>query len=174
MAAPKGNEFWKKRSSHGRKRIFATPEIMREAIDEYFEYQSTQAWNRVDYKGKEVEKVLIPTASPFTLTGLCLFLGVNTKYFAQFESELDLETEEGKDFSNVITYAREVIYTQKFEGAATGAYNANIIARDLGLADKTKSEHTGEVKVSNKYEKASEEDLEKALIQIEKLKGDIK
>lgn len=28
------------------------------------------------------------------------------------------------------------IYTQKFEGAAVGAFNSNIIARDLGLADK--------------------------------------
>lgn len=36
----------------------------------------------------------------------------------------------------VTTRIDEIIYKQKFEGAAVGAFNANIIARDLGLADK--------------------------------------
>lgn len=36
----------------------------------------------------------------------------------------------------VTTYVEEIIRTQKFEGAAVGAFNANIIARDLGLSDK--------------------------------------
>ena len=34
-----------------------------------------------------------------------------------------------------------VIRTQKFEGASAGLLNANIIARDLGLSDKTELEH---------------------------------
>lgn len=130
MAAPKNNEFWKLRSKHGRDKIFATPEIMKEAADEYFEHQSKQQWVKTDFRGKESQMVQIPTSSPFTLTGLCLFLGVNTKYFTEFEKDCT------KDFSEVIMYIREVIYTQKFEGAAVGAYNANIISRDLGLVDK--------------------------------------
>lgn len=130
MAAPKNNQFWKLRSRHGRKKIFETPEAMKEAADEYFEYQSKQSWIRTDYRGKFSEKVEIPTAAPFTLTGLCLFLGVNTAYFREFQKNCS------KDFSTVITYIKEVIYTQKFEGAAVGAYNSNIIARDLGLTDK--------------------------------------
>jgi hypothetical protein len=36
------------------------------------------------------------------------------------------------------------MYAQKFEGAASGAFNANIIARDLGLADKTEMKVTEE------------------------------
>ena len=31
-----------------------------------------------------------------------------------------------------------MFYQQKFEGATTGKFNANIIARDLGLVDKQK------------------------------------
>jgi len=130
MSAPKGNEFWKLRSKHGRDKIFETPEIMLEACYEYFDYQSKQTWNKIDYRGKDVTEVQIPTSLPFTLTGLCIFLGVNTQYFNDFEKTCS------KDFSLVITHVREVIYNQKFEGAAVGAYNANIIARDLGLIDK--------------------------------------
>ncbi len=36
----------------------------------------------------------------------------------------------------VITRIKETIFTQKFEGASADLLNANIIARDLGLADK--------------------------------------
>lgn len=153
MAAPKNNQFWKLRSKHGRDKIFATPELMLEAANEYFEHQSQQSWEKTDFKGKENEMVKIPTSSPFTLTGLCIFLGVNTKYFTEFEENCT------KDFSEVITHIREVIYTQKFEGAAVGAYNSNIIARDLGLSDKR--ELNGDMKVSQvDYTKLSKETLE--------------
>ena len=150
MAAPTGNQFWKLRSKHGRDKIFKTPNILLDACYEYFEHQSNQKWEKTDFKGKDVEMVKIPTASPFTLTGLCIFLGVNTKYFAQFESDLDLENKIDKDFSNVITHVREIIYSQKFEGAAVGAYNANIIARDLGLADK--KEHSGKINLPTGFD----------------------
>jgi len=44
--------------------------------------------------------------------------------------------ENKEDFLTVITRIEEIIYEQKFTGSASGFFNANIIARDLGLADK--------------------------------------
>lgn len=41
-----------------------------------------------------------------------------------------------KDFSGITTQVEEIVRTQKFEGASADLLNANIIARDLGLADK--------------------------------------
>ncbi|WP_290688531.1 terminase small subunit [Haematobacter sp. UBA3484] len=41
------------------------------------------------------------------------------------------------DLSEVITRVEQIIRTQKFEGAAADLLNPNIIARELGLADKT-------------------------------------
>jgi len=146
MGAPKGNKFWELRSKHGRDKIFATPQIMKDACYEYFEYQSTQSWDRIDFKGKDVEEVRIPTASPFTLTGLCIFLDVNTKYFTEFEATIKGKTDDlSKDFSEVIRNVRDIIYNQKFEGASVGAYNANIIARDLGIVDKSELEIKGDL-----------------------------
>src|SRR5690606_4225743 len=83
--------------------------------------------------------VSIPTSRPYTLTALCLYLGINTAYFRQFKDNLK-DTDE--DFSTVITRIEETIYSQKFEGASVGAFNANIIARDLGLSDKKELDHT--------------------------------
>ena len=48
---------------------------------------------------------------------------------------LDLKKKQGKDFSKVIRDIKDIIEVQKFEGASAGLLNANIIARDLGLAD---------------------------------------
>jgi len=44
-------------------------------------------------------------------------------------------------FSTVIADIEAVIKSQKFQGAAAGLLNANIIARDLGLADKSDFDH---------------------------------
>ena len=138
MPAPKGNQFWKARAKHGRDKIFKTPQQLWEAACEYFEWVEENPL----YEGKPfafqgdswVE--MVPKMRAMTLEGLCLFLHVNAQYFTDFENALDLETEEGKDFSLVIKDIRAVIRDQKFAGASAGLLNANIIARDLGLADK--------------------------------------
>ena len=44
MAVPKGNQFWKIRSKHGRDKLFATPELMLEAAMEYFEWCDANPW----------------------------------------------------------------------------------------------------------------------------------
>lgn len=158
--APKGNEFWKLRSKHGRDKIFATPEIMWDAACEYFAYitdNPLQEEQIVKYKDYH-EVATLNKMRPFTLTGLCLYLDVNSVYFTQFEDEIKGKTDElSKDFSKVITRIRETIYSQKFEGAAAGFLNPNIIARDLGLTDK--SESNVKVKV-NEYAEMTDEQID--------------
>lgn len=135
MAAPKGNQFWKNRSSHGRKKLFETPGLMWEAACEYFEWCDKNPWVKTERVQSEKPSIkTIPTQRPYTLNALCLYLNANTHYFNDFKARL---TENDNDFSEVIRKIEEVIYTQKFEGAAVGAFNANIIARDLGLKEKT-------------------------------------
>ena len=50
------------------------------------------------------------------------------------------------------------MYSQKFEGAASGIFNANIIARDLGLSDK-QDITTGGEKLSSKLNDLSFDEL---------------
>ncbi len=134
MAAPKGNKFWKLRSKHGRDKLFKSPAMLMNAAIEYFQWCDENPWVREETTTKPngVEHKRIPTARPYTLSGLCIYLGVNTGYFKDFKNTKEFEE---KGFSTVYTRIEEIIYTQKFEGAATGAFNANIIARDLGLKD---------------------------------------
>lgn len=129
MAAPKGNQFWKLRSKHGRDKLFMTPELLWEAACEYFEWCESNPLIEVDFKGKDATHVELPKMRAFTIHGLCIYLDCNTKYFNDFKEA----NHEG--FSEVLTRIMEIIYNQKFTGAAAGFLNPNIIARDLGLRD---------------------------------------
>lgn len=137
MAAPKGNKFWQLRSKHGKDKLFASPELLWDAACEYFEWCRENPWvkNEAVKSGDLAGSIMkVPTERPFTLQGLCLYLGCDSSYFRRFKADIK---EKDKDYLTVITRIEETIYTQKYEGAAVGAFNANIIARDLGLTDKT-------------------------------------
>ena len=83
--------------------------------------------------GSSVELQKVPVRKPYTMQGLCLYLGCNTSYFRVFKATNKNKCE---DFLTVIANIEEVVYMQKFEGAASGHFNAQIIARDLGLVDR--------------------------------------
>lgn len=168
QGAPKGNQFWKLRSKHGRNRIFGTPAILWKAATEYFEWVDSHPWikkeqlknpiKKTDQKGNVTWEVItdVPTARPYTLSGLCIYLDVNSQYFMNFKQSLEpkegkKQTKKQKDFSTVILRVEEIIRTQKFEGAAVGTFNSNIIAREMGMVDR-KDVTTQGKPISNKLE----------------------
>lgn len=144
MSAPLGNQFWKLRSKHGRDRIFKDPKVLWESACEYFQAMEDAPLIELEQrkgaiiiqKGADTADldlhpmVEMPKMRAFTLHGLCIFLDVSTNYFREFKKTTT------QDFLDVITRIEDVCYNQKFTGAAAGFLNPNIIARDLGLADK--------------------------------------
>ena len=69
-----------------------------------------------------------------TISGLCLFLDIDRSTWTAWKTD--------NDFSSIVARVEEVIYSQKFAGAAADLLNSNIIARDLGLTDKVQQENT--------------------------------
>jgi len=137
MSAPKGNEFWKNRSKHGRDKIFSSPEILLEESLKYFQWCIDNPFIEVDFRGKDAKEVYIPKMRPFTWDGLELFLGVES--LREYKTNPDY-----KEFSQVIARIGKIIYDQKFSGAAAGFLNPNIIARDLGLKEQSDVTSGGE------------------------------
>lgn len=136
MAAPKGNRFWEARSSHGRNPKFASPEELWSACVEYFEWAEEHPLyeTKAFHNQGDIVYAQIPKIRAMTIAGLCLFLDITEKTWANYRV-LD-------DFLQVITHAEQIIYDQKFSGAAADLLNANIIARDLGLRDKQEVDNT--------------------------------
>jgi len=143
MPAPKQNQFWKLRTKHGRDKIFTTPEILWSACVEYFEsIAKNPLYETIVQSGKIYE---LPKMRAMTIEGLCIFLDIDTDTFLLY---CDKENKSYKDFIGVTTRVKEIIRTQKFEGAAAGFLNANIIARDLGLKDASSLEHLGNLTIN--------------------------
>jgi hypothetical protein len=136
MAAPAGNEFWKLRSKHGRDKIFADPQAMWEAACDYFQWCVDNPITQQNWVGKDGDEVERKLTRPFTLTALAVYFECDEQTLKNYGTK-----EEHKDFFGVYTRISQIVRTQKFEGAAVGLFNANIIARDLGLSEK--SEMTG-------------------------------
>jgi hypothetical protein len=130
MPAPKGNQFWKARSTHGRDAIFSDPDKMWEAAQEYFEWvEANPLKEQKVFNGKDgIVYADVTKMRAMTIAGFCVFLGITQETWNQYRKK--------EGFSEVTTRVDEIIRSQKFEGAAADLLNANIIARDLGLADK--------------------------------------
>ena len=146
MGAPKGNKFWQMADPKrlGRPIEFKTPEELWERACDYFEWCDNNPLleeKLFHYQG-EISRATVSKMRAYTIKHLCLHLGVNEVYFNQFNDK------KHKEYSKVITRIYDTIYTQKFSGAAADLLNPNIIARDLGLADKAETAHSGEIKIT--------------------------
>jgi len=116
---------------------------------EYFEWcdENPLVKKETHHKILGVETKEAETARPYTLSGLCICCGTNRHWWKQFKKGLK---EDSHDFYPVVRQIEDVIYAQKFEGAAAGHFNANIIARDLGLGEKVEQDITAKVSISPK------------------------
>lgn len=137
MAAPKGNKFWEARATSGRKPIFESPEHLWDSAVEYFEWvESNPIWaNKVtQYQGVPVD---MPVAKmrAMTVGAMCIFLDITHQAWLNYC--------EREDFIEVTSKIKQIIYSQKLEGAAADELNANIIARELGLKDASTQEFSG-------------------------------
>jgi hypothetical protein len=125
----KGNQWWRKRAKHGRDRIIQDPQILLESAHEYFEQTDSRKWTKKDWVGKDAIEVERENETPYTKSGLCVFLGIDS--WRTIESLKNVNS----DFLQVITHIENIIFTQKIEGASVGAFNASIVRRELGLQD---------------------------------------
>lgn len=141
MAAPLGNHYWRLRETHGRNLIYENDTILAEGILDYFQWCDQNPWYKNEQlktpfkkKNKETGEdefitiAKIPTARPYSISGLCVHLGIDFTTWKEYCKR--------EGFTHICTRAEEIIETQQLEGAAVGAFNASIIARKLGLADK--------------------------------------
>ena len=126
-----GNRWWQARSSHGRNPKFETAEMLEDAISQYFEWNEENPLYEaklVSFQGTSVVESL-PKMRAMTIAAMCGFIGITHSLWNEWKTTRS-------DFLAVMAWAEQTIFRQKFEGASADLLNANIIARELGLADK--------------------------------------
>ena len=127
MAAPEGNQFWRLRAKHGPNRKFENCEDLWQACCEYFEWVEDNPLieEKVFASKGEILTYNCAKMRAMTITGLCVFLGIDVSTWRDWRSRDDL--------SPVVTRVEAIIWDQKFTGAAADLLNHNIIAREIGL-----------------------------------------
>jgi len=127
----KGNKFWLARTKVGREKIFENTEILWSVACEYFDWVDNNPLleeKLFSYRGG-VTRETVHKIRAMTIESLCLYLGIGKSTWSDYKQR--------DDFSAIVVQIENVIRSQKFAGAAADLLNANIIARDLGLKDKT-------------------------------------
>jgi hypothetical protein len=131
MSAPQGNKFWTARSTHGRKPTFSDSDQLWDACCEYFDWVESNPLYEdklVTFQGAASHEPVAKMRA-MTIEGMCIFLDIGTQTWRDYRAK--------EGFSEVVKKVDDIIRTQKFQGASADLLNANIIARDLGLADKS-------------------------------------
>ncbi len=70
-------------------------------------------------------------------------MGVNSGYFKDFRNSLSYNRNK-ESWDKVLLFISDVIKDLKYKGAAVGAFNANMIGRDLGITEIQKGQDSGE------------------------------
>lgn len=158
MGAHKGNQNWKLRIKHGTEKKY-TPEELAKGIQDYFTWAENTPiikliWLNSRHGAEEVEE---KHRRPFTLQALCTHLEIVVNTFKNYEKmkgelekspealikpwskEFKDKMEVANDYLTICTQARQIMYSQKYEGAAVGTFKESLIAADLGIKKKVEN-----------------------------------
>lgn len=143
MATIKVKRLWQLASTLPRDQVFVKATVLIEAAKEYFEwcdnnprYQTQIVKHKLQWDTIDVE-----LKRPYTMSGLCMYLGVANSYFRTMKAELAERYEAGRISEDelqvyaAMEWIEQIVFTDQIEGAATGQYSAVIMTRLNGLAD---------------------------------------
>jgi len=152
MSAPKGNKYWEFRNKDGKEPDYKPNELWNKAT-EYFEWVQDNPLLEfvlvqkgiVINKGTDKEKTVYSTALPkmraMTLKAFQIFADISHTTWDNYVAK--------QDYIAITTRIKDIIYSQKFEGAAATLLNPNIIARELGLKEHTDNENKNVIEYVN-------------------------
>lgn len=120
-------------------RAFDTPEELWTACVDYFRWVDDNPLYHVKAFSHQgvVVRARLPKMRAMTKTAMCLHIGLTAGSLNKYGTQPEF-----KEFHAVVQAAYDVIYAQKFEGAAADLFNANLIARDLGLKEQSETDIT--------------------------------
>lgn len=118
----------------GQPPAFKSPDEMWDKALEYFKWCENNAIEegKVFNNQGEIIPAQVPHMRAMTQAGLCAFLNISISSWHNYKNRAE--------FLEITSLIESVMFEQKFSGAAAGVLNASIIARDLGLVDKSQQD----------------------------------
>ncbi len=124
-----------------------SPEKLYELFEKYITACKANPKKESIWSHKLDKQVTLDRETPLTWDGFDLYLR-KAKILACTDDYRYNKEDRYTEYANIIRVIGQEIYNDKYSGAAAGVFNANIIARDLGLSEKT--EVKGDVNINPK------------------------
>lgn len=121
-----------------------TPEKLWELFSAYVAKEASNPMLKVEYVGKDGNKVNTPLQVPITFEGFECYLA-DEGIIQDLGDYSKNDDNRYLDYAPIITRIRKNCFVQNFKGASVGLFNANIIAKKLGLIEKTEAQITANV-----------------------------
>ena len=128
-------------------RLLKTPQEMMEWWKKYKKHlneNESQSWLKIQYVGKDGERVADAPVMPLTYEGFKVYmyenLGVVNQYFENKDGLYD-------DFVEVCSHIKSEIRANQIQGGLLGYFNPSITQRLNGLADKHEHEVKSEPRI---------------------------
>lgn len=117
-------------------RIFKEPKELKKAFDEYKENLKKQSyeWLKVQYVGKDGDRVEEPQKVPYTFEGFKRFCRLN---YGEVEQYFTNQDNYYNDFIGICRAIKEEIRENQIIGGLLGFHNPSITQRLNGLIEKT-------------------------------------
>lgn len=135
--------YWAWRKNVGRKKAIRTPQKMWTLACEYFEETDANPFmkNEAIKSGELAGTVMqVPTIRPYSWEGFSDYL-LSQGIAGDVDNYRINRDGRYSEFTGVMREIKAVMFQQKFDGAAVGAFNSNVIVRDLHLVEKKELEH---------------------------------
>lgn len=119
-----------------------SPEKLIELFADYCKYTKDNPIKKQDFVGKDADEVQRKLEKPLSWVGFECYL-YDQGIIGDLSSYEQNRDESYTNYLPIITRIKKYINHDQFTGATVGIYQQNIIARSLGLVEKTNSELTG-------------------------------
>ena len=129
-----GNQLWRRVKNPGRPPKFPYAMTLWNSCVEYFEHeiQGTYVAEKPGATDEEGNVKLVLRRRPFSQRNLCTYLGIHIDTWLDWKKSRP-------DFSGVIAMVEQIIFQDKYDGAAIGVFSERLMSRDLGLIDKSET-----------------------------------
>jgi len=129
-------------------RIFKEPKELKKAFDEYKENLKSQSyeWLKVQYVGKDGDRVEEPQKVPYTFEGFKRFCRLN---YGEVEQYFTNQDNYYNDFIGICRAIKEEIRENQIIGGLLGFHNPSITQRLNGLKESQEVEIKQEPRVFN-------------------------
>lgn len=117
-----------------------TPEKLWELFLEYKAEVKGNPRKKVEYVGKDGDRVETPIERPLIIEGFKTYCAYKVGTIDHYWKNTDNAYEE---YCPIITRIKQEIRQDQFEGGLLNQYNANLTARLNGVTDKKEVEHKG-------------------------------